>query len=179
MELKNKKIILAITGGIAAYKIPELVRLFIKEGAEVKVIMTEVAKEFVSPLVLSVLSKNEVLIGITKDLIWNNHVDLALWGDIMIVAPCTLNTIGKFANGICDNLVCATYFSMRGKVFIFPAMDCDMWEHKSTLRNIDILIKDNIIVTTPEMGFLASGLYGFGRMKESKNIIEYLQEFEL
>lgn len=177
MELKDKKILLAITGGIAAYKIPELVRLFIKEGAQVKVIMTEASKDFVSPLVLSVLSNNEVYSEIFEGSTWNKHVDLALWADIFVVAPCTANTLAKFANGVCDNLVCAVYLSLRCKVFIFPAMDCDMWEHRSTIRNVVTVSNDGKIVTTPADGFLASGLYGQGRMKEPKHIVEYLTEY--
>ena len=138
MNLKNKKILLGVSGSIAAYKSVLLVRLLVKEGAEVKVIMTESAKDFITPLTLSTLSKNPVLSNFIKGDSgeWNNHVELGLWADIMIIAPASANTLAKCANGICDNLLVATYLSAKCSVFFAPAMDLDMYKHPSTIENL-------------------------------------------
>ena len=139
MNLSGKKILIAVTGGIAAYKINTLVRDFIKNGAEVQVLLTPSAKEFVSPLTLSTLSKRKVFSEFSsQDGEWNSHVDLALWADVMLVAPCTANTLAKMVNGVCDNLVIATYLSAKCPVFITPAMDLDMYIHPSTERNLKL-----------------------------------------
>ena len=142
MSLKNKHILLGITGGIAAYKCAHLVRLFIKEGAIVKVVMTKTSEEFVTAKTLSVLSKNEVVTDFfDSNNNWNNHVALAEWADAIIIAPLTANTLAKFATGICDNIVTACYLSARNKVFVAPAMDLDMYQHPSTTKNIETLQK--------------------------------------
>jgi phosphopantothenoylcysteine decarboxylase/phosphopantothenate--cysteine ligase len=132
MSLQGKKIVLAVTGSIAAYKTPHFVRLLVKAGAEVKVLLTEAAAGFVSPLSLSTVSKHPVLSSVHEASTWNNHVELGLWADAMIVAPCSANTLGKLANGLCDNIVVAVYLSARCPVFIAPAMDEDMWIHPHT-----------------------------------------------
>lgn len=176
MTLKNKHILLAITGGIAAYKCAHLVRLFIKEGATVKVVMTKAAQDFITPKTLSVLSKNEVL----SDFFdagnnWNNHVHLAEWADLMVIAPATANSLAKFTTGICDNIVTACYLSARSKVFIAPAMDLDMYTHPSTLKNIAILKEYGHTIIPAESGELASGLSGEGRMAEPEHIISFIK----
>ena len=137
MALKGKKIIVAVTGSIAAYKIPHFVRLLVKAGAEVQILMTAAAKLFVSPLSLATVSGRQTLSDVTDGTTWNNHVALGLWADAMIIAPCSANTLGKLANGICDNIVAAVYLSARCPVFIAPAMDEDMWLHPSTRNNIN------------------------------------------
>lgn len=177
MILKNKHILLGITGGIAAYKCAQLVRLFIKEGATVKVVMTKAAEDFVTPKTLSVLSKQEVVNGFfDANNNWNNHVALAEWADAMVIAPLTANTLGKFANGLCDNVVTACYLSARSKVFVAPAMDLDMYQHPSTKRNLETLERSGNIIIPAESGELASGLSGEGRMAEPEHIIEFIKK---
>ena len=178
MDLSGKKILIAITGGIAAYKINTLVRDFIKNGAEVQVILTPSAKEFVSPLTLSTLSKRKVFSEFSsQDGEWNNHVDLALWADVMLVAPCTANTLAKIVNGICDNLVMATYLSAKCPVFIAPAMDLDMYIHPSTEQNLKLAEEYGNIIIPAEEGELASGLVGKGRMAETETIYKTIVNF--
>ena len=175
--MKGKKIVLAITGSIAAYKMPGFVRMLRKEGAEVKVIMTEAATKFVSPLVLSVLSGNETLITVNEGSIWNNHVELALWANLILIAPCSANTLGKLANGLCDNLLTAVYLSARCPIFIAPAMDEDMWKHPSTQRNIKLLEEYNNHIIPVGNGELASGLVGPGRMAELEEILSHVKMY--
>lgn len=178
MSLKNKHILLGITGGIAAYKCAHLLRLLIKEGAIVKVIMTKAAEEFVTAKTLSVLSKNEVVTDFfDANNNWNNHVALAEWADAIIVAPLTANTLAKFASGHCDNIVNACYLSARSKVFVAPAMDLDMYQHPTTKQNIDTLKKNGNNVIAAESGELASGLVGEGRMAEPENIIHFISQY--
>ncbi|WP_334126906.1 bifunctional phosphopantothenoylcysteine decarboxylase/phosphopantothenate--cysteine ligase CoaBC [Empedobacter brevis] len=174
--LHSKKILLAVSAGIAAYKAAFLVRGLIKKGAEVKVIMTPEAQNFVTPLTLSTLSKNLVeweFFGDKGD--WNNHVEYALWADYMLVAPCTANTLSHMADGTCDNLVLATYLSAKCPVYFAPAMDLDMYKHPSTLENISKLESFGNICIPAEAGELASGLVGEGRMAEPENIIDFLE----
>ncbi len=177
--LKGKKIIIGITGGISAYKIPLLVRQFIKAGAEIKIILTPASLHFVTPLTLATLSKKPVISEFYNQQTgeWVNHVDLGLWADAMIIAPATSNTIGKLANGIADNILLTTYLSAKCPVFIAPAMDRDMAEHPAVLKNIETLkrYKNNII--DYEYGELASGLIGNGRMAEPENIFNTLNIF--
>jgi len=178
MDLSGKKILIAITGGIAAYKINTLVRDFIKNGADVQVILTPSAKEFVSPLTLSTLSKRKVFSEFSsQDGEWNSHVDLALWADVMLVAPCTANTLAKMVNGICDNLMIATYLSAKCPVFIAPAMDLDMYIHPSTERNLKLAKEYGNIIIPAEEGELASGLVGKGRMAETETIYKTIANF--
>jgi len=178
MDLSGKKILIAITGGIAAYKINTLVRDFIKNGADVQVILTPSAKEFVSPLTLSTLSKRKVFSEFSsQDGEWNSHVDLALWADVMLVAPCTANTLAKMVNGICDNLMIATYLSAKCPVFITPAMDLDMYIHPSTERNLKLAKEYGNIIIPAEEGELASGLVGKGRMAETETIYKTIANF--
>lgn len=169
--LKGKKILLGITGSIAAYKAALLIRAFVKNGAEVKVIMTEAAKNFISPLTLSTLSKNPVLTDIFKEDTWANHVMLGRWADIMLIAPLSCNTLGKMAAGLCDNLLTAVYFSATCPVMLAPAMDEDMWKHPATRRNMKSLVSFGNILIPVANGELASGLFGEGRMAESENIV--------
>lgn len=174
--LHSKKILLAVSAGIAAYKAAFLVRGLIKKGAEVKVIMTPDAQNFVTPLTLSTLSKNPVeweFFGDKGD--WNNHVDYALWADYMVIAPCTANTLSHMADGTCDNLVLATYLSAKCPVYFAPAMDLDMYQHPTTKQNIDQLVKNGNILIPAENGELASGLVGEGRMAEPENIISFIE----
>ena len=178
MDLSRKKILIAITGGIAAYKINTLVRDFIKNDAEVQVILTPSAKEFVSPLTLSTLSKRKVFSEFSsQDGEWNSHVDLALWADVMLVAPCTANTLAKIVNGICDNLMIATYLSAKCPVFIAPAMDLDMYIHPSTEQNLKLAEEYGNIIIPAEEGELASGLIGKGRMAETETIYKTIANF--
>ncbi|MCL4115926.1 UNVERIFIED_CONTAM: hypothetical protein GTU68_040299 [Idotea baltica] len=174
----GKKIVLGVCGSIAAYKAALLVRLLVKSGAEVKVIMTQSAKAFITPLTLSTLSKNEVLFNFesSETGLWNNHVDLSLWADLFLIAPTSANTIAKFANGICDNLLSAVYLSARCPVVVAPAMDYDMWLHPSTQRNITQLKTDGVTIIAPESGELASGLVGEGRLAEPENIVKQLNQ---
>lgn len=175
--LKGKKIILGITGSISAYKAAFLCRLLIKQEAAVQVVMTESAAAFISPLSLSTLSKNPVLIQMfDEDNNWSNHVNLGLWADLMVVAPASANTIAKMANGICDNLLLAVYLSAKCPVAIAPAMDLDMWKHASTQRNIRLLKEDGNKIIPVGTGELASGLSGEGRLAEPEEIITFIQD---
>ncbi|MFN6082906.1 MAG: flavoprotein, partial [Bacteroidota bacterium] len=165
--LKGKKIILGVTGSIAAYKTATLIRLLVKQGAEVKVIMTPDAKAFITPLTLATLSKNPVhseLLANAESGEWTNHVELGLWADLLLIAPATANTIAKMAHGLCDNLLLATYLSARCKTYIAPAMDMDMYAHTSTQTNLEKLRQYGNIILPVAEGELASGLNGFGRM---------------
>ena len=175
--LSGKKILLAVTGSIAAYKSALLIRSLVKDGADVRVLMTKSAADFITPLTLSTLSKNKVFSDLIdeKENAWNSHVELGLWCDVMIVAPTSANTIAKFAHGICDNLITAVYLSARCPVVLAPAMDEDMWKHPSTKKNIETLKSFGNQIIPVESGELASGLVGEGRMAEPDAIIEYLK----
>jgi phosphopantothenoylcysteine decarboxylase/phosphopantothenate--cysteine ligase len=177
--LSGKKVLLAVTAGIAAYKTASLVRLFIKLDVEVQVIMTPASKDFITPLTLSTLSKNPVLSTFydkeDENELWNNHVDLGLWADLMIVAPATANTLSKMANGICDNLVLATYLSAKCPVYIAPAMDLDMYKHDSTKTNLKKLQSFGNSIIPVTSGELASGLVGEGRMAEPEDIVRFIE----
>ena len=177
--LKGKHIILGITGGIAAYKCASLTRLLIKAGAEVQVIMTPNAKQFIQPLTLSTLSGKPVISEFftANTGQWNSHVDLGLWADALIIAPATASTIGKMANGVADNMLVTTYLSAKAPVFVAPAMDLDMMRHPSTVRNLDLLRSYGNHIIEPAEGELASHLIGKGRMEEPENIVKALQEF--
>lgn len=175
--LTGKKILLCITGSIAAYKSVLFVRLLIKAGAEVKVIMTKDATAFVTPLTFSTLSNNKVLEALFDEEGWANHVMLGRWADIMVVAPASCNTIAKMANGICDNLLLAVYLSSKCPVFIAPAMDEDMWHHPATRKNIETLKQNGNSFFPVNSGELASGLTGEGRMEEPEKMLEYLSNF--
>jgi len=179
MQLQGKKIILGVTGSIAAYKAAYLLRGLLKQGAEVQVVMTPSAKEFISPLTLSTLSGRPVLseFFIRNDGQWNSHVDLGLWADLLVIAPATATTIGKMANGVCDNLLVTTYLSAKCPVMIAPAMDLDMFQHPSTSRNINLLKSYGNIIIEPATGELASGLSGKGRMEEPELIISLIVDF--
>jgi phosphopantothenoylcysteine decarboxylase/phosphopantothenate--cysteine ligase len=187
--LSGKKIVLGISGGIAAYKTATLVRLFIKAGAEVQVIMTPASKDFVTPLTLSTLSKKPVFstfyneeevpgqdgILVKQNASWNNHVELGLWADLMIIAPATANTLSKMVNGTCDNLLLATYLSAKCPVYFAPAMDLDMYKHPSTIASFNALHAFGNTIIPAESGELASGLSGEGRMAEPENIVAFLE----
>lgn len=175
--IKGKKILLCITGSIAAYKSVLLVRLLIKSGAEVKIIMTEGAKDFVTPLTFSSLSKNKVLTNLFDDETWANHAIIGHWADAMLIAPASCNTIAKMANGICDNLLLAVYLSSKCPVLIAPAMDEDMWHHLATRKNIHELKLNGNQFLPVNNGELASGLHGEGRMAEPEEILKYLEDF--
>ncbi len=177
--LAGKHILVGVCGSIASYKAAELIRLFVKAGAEVKVIMTQDATTFITPLTLATLSKNPVLVEFVADKngTWNNHVELGLWADVMIIAPCSANTLAKFANGLCDNLLTATYLSARCNVFFAPAMDLDMWQHPSTKRNLSSIQSFGNILIKPESGELASGLHGEGRLAEPQTIFEEISNY--
>jgi phosphopantothenoylcysteine decarboxylase/phosphopantothenate--cysteine ligase len=177
MSLTGKKIILAITGSIAAYKTPALVRLLLKAGAEVRVLTTPAAESFVSPLALATVSKNPVLSSVHDGAAWNNHVELGLWADLMLIAPCSANTLAHLAGGFCNSLVQAVYLSARCPVFIAPAMDEDMWLHHATRRNVATLRVDGCHLIPVGHGELASGLVGEGRMAEPEEIMAYLNRF--
>lgn len=178
--LKNKKIVLGISGGIAAYKAAFLVRLLVKKGADVKIVMTPSAKDFVTPLTLSTLSKNPVNSEFynqeDKNAIWNNHVEIALWADLILIAPATANTLSKMVNGNCDNLLLATYLSAKCPVYFAPAMDLDMLKHQSTTSNLQALQSFGNILIPAETGELASGLSGEGRMAEPENIVAFIED---
>ena len=174
--LNGKNVLLAVTGSIAAYKSALIVREFIKKGANVRVVMTDSACDFITPLTLSTLSKNPVYKDFVKDLdkgVWNNHVDLGLWADLMIIAPATANTIAKLVSGHADTFLLATYLSARCPVFVAPAMDLDMFKHDSTQKNLSILRDRKVSIIQPEYGELASGLEGEGRLAEPDSIIKY------
>lgn len=177
--LNGKKILLGVSGGIAAYKTASLVRLFIKAGAHVQVIMTPASKDFVTPLTLSTLSKNPVHSSFfnqdDEDAVWNNHVELGLWADLMLIAPATANTLSKMATGNCDNLLIATYLSAKCPVYFAPAMDLDMYKHPSTVSSFTALRQFGNVIIPAESGELASGLSGEGRMAEPENIIAFLE----
>lgn len=177
--LKDKNILLGVCGSIASYKSAEIVRLFVKAGANVKVVMTKDATSFITPLTLSTLSKNPVYSAYadTETGTWNNHVELALWADLMLVAPVTANTIAKFANGICDNLLSAVYLSAKCSVFLAPAMDLDMWKHMSTQNNLTKLTHYSNIIINPGSGELASGLYGEGRLAAPQEILDFIANY--
>lgn len=175
--LAGKKIIVGITASIAAYKSILLVRQLVKLGAEVKVIMTPAAADFVSPLVLSTLSKNPVLKDLFDEKAWANHVMLGRWADALIIAPLSCNTLSKMANGICDNLLMAIYLSATCPVMVAPAMDEDMWHHPSTKQNLGRLLAYGSKVIPVESGELASGLVGEGRMAEPETIVSFLNNF--
>ena len=179
MSLEGKNILLGVTGGIAAYKAANLTRLLVKEGASVKVVMTPAAKQFVTPLTFATLSQNPVLTEFfnPENGEWHSHVKLGVWADAMIVAPATANTIAKMANGIADNLLTTSYLSMRGKVFVAPAMDLDMYAHPTTQRNIEALKAIGNIIIEAETGELASGLNGKGRMAEPETIVKALTDY--
>lgn len=175
-SFKDRKILLAITGSIAAYKSAVLCRALIKEGADVKVIMTPNACEFIGKVTMSTLSGHDVITSVTSDTGWNNHVELGLWADAMIVAPCTATTLSKMANGCADNIVVACYLSAKCPVFIAPAMDLDMWKHASTIRNLNLLQSAGDKIIPVGHGFLASGLYGDGRMAEPEEILRFVND---
>ena len=175
--LKDKNILLGITAGIAAYKSASLVRLFIKAGANVKVVMTPASKDFITPLTLSTLSKNPVFSSFVEeeDEVWNNHVELALWADLFVIAPATANTMAKMANGVCDNILLATYLSAKCPVYFAPAMDLDMYKHNSTKTSFDKLTSYGNKLIPAGTGELASGLVGEGRMAEPEDIVRFIE----
>ncbi len=177
--MKPLKIVLGVTGSIAAYKSAFLIRLLVKSGHQVRVVMTQSAHEFITPLTLSTLSQHPVLTEFKKDEtgVWNNHVELGTWADLILIAPCSANTLSKMANGICDNLLLATYLSSRCPTMVAPAMDLDMWSHASTQNNIKRLIEFGNIIIEPEEGELASGLSGKGRMAEPEHIVKFIENF--
>lgn len=179
MRLQGKNIILGITGSIAAYKAAILLRLLVKEGAEVQVVITSAGKEFITPVTLSALSDKPVISEFfgANDGTWNSHVDLGLWADLMLIAPATATSIGKMANGIADNMLITTYMSAKCPVFVAPAMDLDMFAHPSTQKNISILKQFGNIIIDPGEGELASGLEGKGRMEEPQNILEFVVNY--
>lgn len=177
--LKGKKILVGVTGGIAAYKTATIVRFLVKEGAEVKVLMTDTAKEFITPLTMATLSKNPVLTDFFDPTNgnWNSHVDLGLWADLFLIAPATANSMAKMATGIADNLLLTTYLSARCPVFIAPSMDMDMLSHPATTINIETLKAFGNTILEPAEGELASGLSGKGRMAEPEAIVEEIKSF--
>lgn len=177
--MKDKRILLGITGGIAAYKITALIRLLKKSGAEVRCIMTPASCDFISPLTISTLCKNPVAIDFwnKSNGEWENHVEFGLWADLFIIAPLTANTLAKMANGICDNLLMATYFSMKCETIVAPAMDLDMYIHPTVARNLSQIEKDGAIILPAEDGELASGLVGKGRMQEPEQIFQKIEEY--
>ncbi|MFB6340276.1 flavoprotein [Saccharicrinis sp. FJH62] len=176
MRLQGKKILLGVTGSIAAYKAAYLLRGLIKEGAEVQVLMTPAGKEFITPVTLSALSGKPVQSEFfaNADGTWHSHVDMGLWADLMIVAPASANTLGKMAHGICDNLLLTAYMSVKCPVMVVPAMDLDMFAHASTQENIKILQNRGVEILDPDSGALASGLEGKGRMQEPEVIVKHV-----
>ena len=177
--LKGKKVVLGITGSIAAYKSCLIIRALVKQGAEVQVVITPAGKEFITPITLSALTHKPVVSEFfsQRDGTWNSHVDLGLWADAMLIAPATASTIGKMANGIADNMLITTYLSMKAPVFVAPAMDLDMYAHPSTQKNLETLKQYGNHIIEPQSGFLASGLEGKGRMEEPENIVKALDSF--
>ena len=177
--LKGKHIILGVTGSIAAYKAATLTRLLVKEGASVKVVMTPLAKEFITPLTMATLSKSPIMVDFynPENGDWNSHVDLGLWADLYLIAPASANTIGKMAGGIADNLLLTTYLSAKCPVMVAPAMDLDMYQHPATQRNLQILQSFGNIIIEPESGELASGLIGKGRMAEPEQIVTFITDY--
>jgi phosphopantothenoylcysteine decarboxylase/phosphopantothenate--cysteine ligase len=176
--LQGKKIVLGITGSIAAYKACNIIRLLIKQGAEVQVVITPSGKEFITPITLSALTQKPVISEFfsQRDGTWHSHVALGLWADAMLIAPCTASTLGKMANGVADNMLITTYLSMKAPVFIAPAMDLDMYAHPTTQQNLETLRSFGNHIIEPQSGFLASGLEGKGRMEEPEQIVAYLSE---
>lgn len=177
--IKGKKIVLGITGSIAAYKAAVLARALIKKGAEVQIVITPAGKEFITPLTLSTITSKPVISEFfaRRDGTWHSHVDLGLWADAMVIAPATASTIGKMANGIADNMLITTYLSMKAPVFVAPAMDLDMYAHPSTQKNLDTLKSYGNVIIEPAEGELASHLVGKGRMEEPEKIVEVLENF--
>jgi phosphopantothenoylcysteine decarboxylase/phosphopantothenate--cysteine ligase len=177
--VRGKNILIGVTGGIAAYKTATIIRLLVREGASVKVVMTRHAKEFITPLTLATLSKNPVLTDFfdPENGSWNSHVELGLWANLFLIAPATANTIGKMANGIADNLLLTSYYSARCPVFIAPSMDTDMLKHPATVKNIETLRSYGNHIMEPESGELASGLTGKGRMVEPEEIVKEIEDF--
>ena len=177
--LKGKNILIGVTGGIAAYKTATIIRLLVKDGADVKVIMTDHAKDFITPLTLSTLSKNQVFTEFfnRENGDWNSHVDLGLWAHLFLIAPATANTLAKMANGVADNLLLTTYLSARCPVFVAPSMDMDMLNHPSTVINIETLKAFGNFILEPASGELASGLSGKGRMAEPEEIVKEISDF--
>ena len=177
--LKGKKIVLGITGSIAAYKACYIIRGLIKAGAEVQVVITPAGKEFITPITLSALTQKPVISEFfsQRDGTWHSHVKLGLWADAMLIAPCTASTLGKMANGVADNMLITTYLSMKAPVFIAPAMDLDMYQHPTTQQNMERLRSFGNHIIEPQSGFLASGLEGKGRMEEPERIVQYLDHF--
>ena len=177
--LKGKHIILGVTGSIAAYKAATLTRLLVKEGANVKVVMTPLAKEFITPLTMATLSKSPIMVDFynPENGDWNSHVDLGLWADLYLIAPASANTIGKMAGGIADNLLLTTYLSAKCPVMVAPAMDLDMYKHPVTQRNLKVLQSFGNIIIEPESGELASGLIGKGRMEEPERIVAFIADY--
>ncbi|MBQ6406132.1 MAG: bifunctional phosphopantothenoylcysteine decarboxylase/phosphopantothenate--cysteine ligase CoaBC [Prevotella sp.] len=177
--LKGKKIVLGITGSIAAYKACYIIRGLIKAGAEVQVVITPAGKEFITPITLSALTQKPVISEFfsQRDGTWHSHVKLGLWADAMLIAPCTASTLGKMANGVADNMLITTYLSMKAPVFIAPAMDLDMYQHPTTQQNMERLRSFGNHIIEPQSGFLASGLEGKGRMEEPENIVAYLDHY--
>ncbi len=179
--MQGKKVLIGITAGIAAYKVAYLIRLLKARGAEVKCIMTPASSDFISPLVVSTLSQNPVSIEFWNKQTgeWANHVELALWADVMVIAPATANTLAKMANGLCDNLLLATYLSLKTTTIVCPAMDLDMYQHPTFIRNLQRLRDNGVRVIPAKSGFLASGLEGQGRMEEPEEIADYIAQFLL
>ena len=177
-NLTGKKIVLGITGSIAAYKACMIIRGLIKAGAEVQVVITPAGKEFITPITLSALTQKPVISDFfsQRDGTWHSHVALGLWADAMLIAPCTASTLGKMANGIADNMLITTYLSMRAPVFIAPAMDLDMYQHPTTQQNLERLKSFGNMIIEPQSGFLASGLEGKGRMEEPERIVDFMTE---
>ena len=177
--LRGKHIILGVTGSIAAYKAATLTRLLVKEGASVKVVMTPLAKEFITPLTMATLSKSPIMVDFynPENGDWNSHVDLGLWADLYLIAPASANTIGKMAGGIADNLLLTTYLSAKCPVMVAPAMDLDMYKHPVTQRNLKVLQSFGNIIIEPESGELASGLIGKGRMEEPERIVAFIADY--
>ena len=177
--LKGKHILVGVTGGIAAYKTATIIRLLVKENADVKVLMTDHAKDFITPLTLATLSRNPVLSEFynPENGDWNSHVDLGIWADLFLIAPATANSIAKMASGIADNLLLTTYFSARCPVFVAPSMDLDMLKHPATIINIETLKAFGIFILEPVSGELASGLSGKGRMAEPEEIVKEILDY--